>query len=503
MDRHPGGQVIRGGTIKLRQLFPIFTMWRSVGSKGFLAPAAFTIVVSSILTLIVAFPDSCKFSTASGYIDLGAFDCFAWVFGAYVAAIFVYLVYRLCGKPKPTLVLVTAMLLGFLSISTVWLPLHYILAEGLGSVLFPDEKHLGLFGQFLDNVVTIGMVEEATKIVPVLLLCLIATKFRSPWREEMTVREPLDGILLGAASGAGLALFETVHQYMRDILLQGPFIRQALNEFLTFEAQRHPAWLALGPEHFRRICLADLHQNYSLQDIMDILDINGFSAMAHLIMRSLNDLAGHMAWAALLGYAVGIVMLKPAKNWIALPIGYLLVSSLHALWDLDVTDPHNLIEGAIDILPTLISGLLSYALLATAILEARQVSPNRAFNFATQLLQFRSRPLPASSTVRPAATPSPERLMLVMGTRSVPLRPGTSLRQQEMPGLRSVAADALVAEVRAISGDYSVLGLKNLSTTSWRADTPDGQRRELSPGRTLRIARGLRIDFGSVRGQIQ
>jgi hypothetical protein len=33
-----------GGTVKLRQLFPVFTTWRAVGSKGLLAPAAVTII---------------------------------------------------------------------------------------------------------------------------------------------------------------------------------------------------------------------------------------------------------------------------------------------------------------------------------------------------------------------------------------------------------------------------------------------------------------------------
>jgi RsiW-degrading membrane proteinase PrsW (M82 family) len=403
--------------------------------------------------------------------------------------------------------MVAAMLLGVLSVNTVWAPLHFILAEGLGGALFPDEKHLGILGQFLDNVVTIGMVEEATKIIPVLLLCLVATKMRAPWREEFAVREPLDGILLGAASGAGLALYETVHQYMRTVLLQGPFLKQALQEFFKFEAQHHPDWLELTKEQFVRRCFADLSVNYSLQGMMDARDINGFHAMANLIMRSLNDLAGHMAWAALLGYAVGIVMLKPARNWIALPVGYLLVSSLHALWDLEINDPHNLIEGVVSNLPAMTSGLLSYALLVTAILESRQISPTRAFNFATQVLQFGSRTAaPAPTTVRAvrtAAAPSTQRLMLVMGTRSLTLAPGTTLRPHEIPGLSSGSLNATVAEVRPISGDWSILGLKNLSTTSWLADTPDGQRRQLSPGNTLRIARGVRINFGSIRGQIQ
>ncbi|MGH8014125.1 MAG: hypothetical protein ACREQ4_16665, partial [Candidatus Binataceae bacterium] len=91
---------------------------------------------------------------------------------------------------------------------------------------------------------------------------------------------------------------------------------------------------------------------------------------------------------------------------------------------------------------------------------------------------------------------------LILGARSMALAAGTKIRLQEIPGLKAFSAD-VVAEVRNSPNDVSVLGLKNLSTTSWRAYTPDGQHRELEPGRTLRLAHGLEIDFGSVRGQIR
>jgi RsiW-degrading membrane proteinase PrsW (M82 family) len=497
MEKAPGGSFI-GGTIKLKQLFPIFTMWRSTRSKGFLVPAAMTIVVSTLMGLMLTFPDSFKFQTANGYVNLGVFDCFAWVFGAYIALLFVYLIYSLCGKQKSALVVVAAMVLGVVCLYPVWRVLHFVLSDGLAVFLFPDKDHLGLLGQFLDNVVSIGMVEEGTKLVPVLLLCLIALKFKSPWREQMLVREPLDGILLGAASGAGFALFETIHQYMRDALLDDA-TPQAWSQFMLFMRLRMPELSTLTNRQLYSFCRDLLTSRFSMQDIMDLLHVNGFSPMAELIVRSLNDLAGHMAWAAILGYAFGIMMLKPRKNWIALPIGYLLVSSLHAVWDLRLVGE---LEGLG--LQTLLSGLLSYALLATAILQARQVSPTRAFNFATELLQIRPRPVTAQvRTVQPAVAQPTSRLVLVMGTRSLSLQPGTTLRQQEIPGLRASAADTLVAEVRPIPGDSAMLGLKNLSTSNWQADTPDGQRRQLSPGRILRIARGVRIDFGGVRGQIQ
>ena len=51
--------------------------------------------------------------------------------------------------------------------------------------------------------------------------------------------------------------------------------------------------------------------------------------------------------------------------------------------------------------------------------------------------------------------------------------------------------------------DPKMLGLKNLSTESWRVETVGRGTRELSPGRSIRIERGVRLKLGSAEAVIK
>jgi RsiW-degrading membrane proteinase PrsW (M82 family) len=507
MNQQPGGRMLRSQTLKLSYVFPIVLQWRQLTKKGFFIPAALTIVASATLFCFAGV----------------SFDYFAWIFGLYCAVIFLYVLYRLCGKRKSWLVLFGAMGLGVLAIYPghycVWYLLHLFFAKFIAAIFFPAGEPSATLSKFFYNFFSIGLVEEGTKFAPVLLLCWLAQRLSSPWREEVGVFEPLDGVLLGAASGAGFALFETIHQYIPGALARSiplPIqIRIAQSELLP----KHPELARLPPAEILKILQQVIAAQFSMQGIIDTFHVNGAVAMQLLITRSLNDLAGHIAWAALLGYALGLAILKPKNGWIAVPLAYCLVAALHALWDLSwpiKLSPALVFDGS-----SVISGLISYALLAAAILQGRQLSPNREFNFATQTLE-RSRSSPVqpalqvqaaaavsgAASVRPRAPSSPTNnsrpagYHLILGARSLALAPGTKISVREISGLRPFSADT-VAEVRNSPNDASIIGIKNLSTTSWRAYTPDGQQRELEPGRTLRLARGIEIDFGSVRGQIR
>jgi hypothetical protein len=60
-----------------------------------------------------------------------------------------------------------------------------------------------------------------------------------------------------------------------------------------------------------------------------------------------------------------------------------------------------------------------------------------------------------------------------------------------------------IAEMSQHPRNPSVLGLRNLSAETWVMTTSDGSHRDIPPGRSARLANGIVIDFGGVRGEIR
>lgn len=61
---------------------------------------------------------------------------------------------------------------------------------------------------------------------------------------------------------------------------------------------------------------------------------------------------------------------------------------------------------------------------------------------------------------------------------------------------RAYDFSSAVAEVRAHPTEQGVWGLANLSPKRWVATTPDGKVVDIDPGRSVRLAPGVRVDFG-------
>ena len=49
----------------------------------------------------------------------------------------------------------------------------------------------------------------------------------------------------------------------------------------------------------------------------------------------------------------------------------------------------------------------------------------------------------------------------------------------------------------------NVWGLKNLSPAKWVMTAPDGAIRDVEPGRSVSLAAGVKVNFGSVEGEIR
>ena len=176
-------------------------------------------------------------------------------------------------------------------------------------------------------------MEESLKALPILGVYLIGQRLPSPWRERIGVCEPLDGILLGAASAVSFTLVETLGQYV--------------------------------PEIIRNMTQAD-----------GAVAVGQLLGLQLLFPRILGSVAGHMAYSGYLGYFIGLSVLKPRQRWQIIGVGYFTAAALHTLWNL---------MGLISSLLMAVVGVLSYAFLTAAILKARVLSPTRAQNFATRL----------------------------------------------------------------------------------------------------------------------
>ena len=258
---------------------------------------------------------------------------FNMLLAAYIAGTTSYFVYRLCGKSKPWWVLLACTVATASILVSPILPLFITIFREILPGNLPNEgEEISFISLLIRMFFGAGLMEELLKALPVLALCFIGILLRSPWRERVGVWEPLDGILLGTASAVGFTLLETLGQYVPDII-----------------------------------------NNTTLQAGDDAGQLLGLQL---LIPRVLGSVVGHMAYSGYFGYFIGLSVLKPKKRWRILGTGYLSAALLHALWNS---------TGYVTPILLALVGVLSYALLASAILKARVLSPTRSQNFATRL----------------------------------------------------------------------------------------------------------------------
>jgi RsiW-degrading membrane proteinase PrsW (M82 family) len=302
--------------LTLTQLFPIFSSGLDVRRKAFLLPGA--ISVAFVVALFAAVGEPLVFNL---------------ILAAYLAMVCYYLVYRLCGKEKPWWVLVlTAWVTAMLLRSPVLPLLSFVFRELLPGSMQTDDQTLAFPVKLVQMFFGAGLMEELLKALPLLVILGLSRWRGLRGRSYWGIVEPLDGILLGAASAIGFTMIETLGQYVPSMI-----------------------------------------QNTQLQAGEDLSQLQGLQL---LIPRLLGSISGHMAYSGYFGYFIGLAVLRPRQGWMILLIGYVTAAGLHALWNA---------MGGVSPLLLAIVGMLSYAFLATAIVKARALSPNRSENFATRL----------------------------------------------------------------------------------------------------------------------
>ena len=87
--------------------------------------------------------------------------------------------------------------------------------------------------------------------------------------------------------------------------------------------------------------------------------------------------------------------------------------------------------------------------------------------------------------------------------RRIPLALGSRLTASDVAGLETTEPDGAVAEVAAHPQNPDMLGLRNLSTRPWSATMANGKQKQVEPGKNVRLATGITIEFGVLKGRIE
>jgi RsiW-degrading membrane proteinase PrsW (M82 family) len=322
--------------LSLNVVFPLLG-GRSTLSHEHLLPIFVSLIVALML-MAVPFPG---FHLMMGGTPAPSGINEAWqvfsILGIYIAFIINYYINQMSGRAR------SGWLQALVTVITFWLlttPFWDYWYDFFYSVIPAQswENSSNPLAVIAGDFLGTGLGEEGFKAMPLLGLALMGVAFAflserttgrlsallSDVREHFGLREPLDGIVLGAAAGSGFFIYETLVQY----------VPQAVDN-----AKMNMA----------------------------------FEGLVQLLARGLPELTAHSAYSGLFGYFIGLAVLWPRMAVLLIPLGLLLASVLHGAWDAtsDLAD-----SPFISVPVHLVIGVLSYALLAGAIFKARDISPS-------------------------------------------------------------------------------------------------------------------------------
>ncbi len=506
------------------QLVPLGGTWHDLVRRTWFWPGVATVVVVMLLFSTMGDRSATFTIKLHGVLPVGV-PIYTIVFALFILGLTGFAIYRIAGKATawwvmPAVAAVTAVL----TMGPVMDLLQDLTRFGFGEITKQD----GLPMRFVKMFFHAGLPEELLKAIPVAIgvyLGLKLTQPRSPFW-ALRVTEPLDGILIGVAAGLGFAFAETIFQYVPRTILDHGSVTAGLLALLKKlgVVAKLPADTSnlqdIASLYGALIKLIGVDRaTFELQQLLQSRQSAGLELM---IPRLLANICGHAAYAGIFGYFIGLAALKPANRVKTVLIGLVLAAAVHAAW--------NASGGGL--LGTVVK-LGVFVLLAAVILKARELSPNRSQLAASQLIDRFSRvrqPAAAAGEVAGAAgaagaasAAAPQRpaagaaasarsetwddgadvLVIEIGTARVPVAVGARLYERQAPGTQASRGDGIVAEVSASPNDPGVLGLKNLSTQRWHVTTDKGERRELDPGRSIRIARGTRIQLGDLVAEVK
>ncbi|HXX38975.1 MAG TPA: PrsW family intramembrane metalloprotease [bacterium] len=459
MEPQPGGVPIRpGGALKgawiatSSQLLPFLRITRhALAQRAALLPIAVLLVVSSEMLLALQTGRVLVFQALAVCLLAGA--------------ALLYRYYRARGQ--------TALL------GPIWL-----LAAGLVAMLvLPADQGAPLAGIALTLAIFLFIYRLAGKPKPLWLLAAVALAvgwvISSPWDpvaplELMVVSRDCNSF----ACSAWIGVVEETFKILPVVILY--FVGRRLH---SPEREAVGIWEPLDGV----IMACASATGFAFAETLGYA--SHFQTAALLVARPLSSIAGHLAYSGFLGYAVGLAALKPASALRALTIGFVIAVGLHAVWD---TLPASAVV-------TPIVAIVAYAVLASAILKARDISPARAQLWGSVWLGTAATPAAVTPEPRPSLPPG---LYLRVGNRHVAVAKDLQLREHDIGGSGG-QTNSVVADVTVSPRDPAVLGLRNLSATTWIATPLGSGSVEIAHGRSIRLQPGTTIVFGTTSAEVE
>jgi RsiW-degrading membrane proteinase PrsW (M82 family) len=501
------------------QLLPLGSAWQELMTKGYFWPGVMACLGLTLLWVTLS-NRSLKLPVSLGYITVQVPMYYAFV-ALLLTAGGAFAIYRMVGKQKawwlvPAVILFSAML----TESPVMGGLQKFFA-----IFGPARGDGSIPGEFIYHLFRAALPEEVLKSISVAIGVFIGVKLldrlsaQHPAR-QLAVLEPIDGLLIGAASGFGFAFSETLLGYVPMQMLNSPDVANQMLGFLSSKGLqlKIPADMSL-PVLIHELfgVIAKLIGPDGAEALVNQFIVRGQGRGLELMLpRLFGDVFGHAAYAGVFGYFIGLATMKPANRAKTILIGLATACVLHASWNASASASS---------LFLFVCALAAFVMLAVCIVKARQISPERSQLIASQIISrapaapvppaqpVAPRPTAAAPATAPAAAPAAAKpvaggsitwdddsnqRIVEIGSARIPAAVGARLWERQAPGASASRGDGVVGEVNANPSDPSVLGLKNLSQQPWEVTLPDGTRRELAPGRSIRIEVGMKLKIGDL-----
>lgn len=406
-------------------------------------------------------------------------------------------IYFYVGERKNMLWYLVPVAITFAQLAFLLQPYFYVFR----TLLPGDIKATGFLSAFVGMFFGAGLMEELLKAVPMLIGLAIALQLRKSGKpggrvvRGLALQGPVDGLLMGVAAGAAFILAETLWQYVPNEVAA------------AMKRSQNNAGLSL---------------------------LSGFLL---LLPRVLNGVIGHMAWAGIFGYFIGLAVTHPRSLWKLLAVGWLLSSVLHAFWN----SGYWLIGQS----AFWVSGLLTAFFFLACILKAKQLelsrlgapmdgrsilapspSPNSTVpavpagvvpkpaggiaglftGIATaveKLVGFTAKttvPNPGAAPAAAAPVVPPSGLSIGTGTTRYALAPNQAIDFSALFGGAGVPAGYSGLIAGTAGGG---LEIRNVGSATWAITAPDGSTTSVPPGSSFTPAAGTRLLLGPATIEIQ